>query len=501
MATTLTQLIDSFAGLEVLVIGDVMLDSYLKGTADRLCREAPVPIVTLTSRHDAPGGAANTAANLRSLGANVTLLAAVGDDAEAHSLRRALADYDVTTDYLIEQPGRQTLAKHRVMAESHTLVRFDQGTTDAVDSATEKALVDQLMRLFSRCHAVLISDYNYGIITPRIISTLATLQARTPRTLVVDSKRLRAYRKLQVTAIKPNYQEALQLLGTHEDSKLGSRTQFIAGYGERILELTGAHIAAVTMDSEGAWLFEHGNPAYRTYAQPARASGVAGAGDTYVSALTLALAAGGESHAAAELAAAAAEIVVARDGTAVCAADELRAAVAADTKYSDLARLVAIVDHYRQQGRRIVFTNGCFDILHRGHVTYLSRAKALGDVLILGVNTDASIHRLKGPERPINALEDRVHVLAALSCVDHLVAFDEDTPAKLIEAIRPDIFVKGGDYTRERLPEAGLVEQLGGTVEILPFLPNRSTTLMIERIRSASAGTIAVSNWQEAAAG
>ncbi len=494
MATTLTQLINAFADLNVLVIGDVMLDSYLKGTADRLCREAPVPIVTLTGRHDAPGGAANTAANLRSLGANVMLLSAVGDDAEAQILRRALADYDVSSEYLVEQPGRQTLAKNRVMAESHTLVRFDKGTTDAVDYATEKSLINHLMRLFPRCHAVLISDYNYGIITPRIISTLASLQARSPRTVVADSKRLRAYRKLQVTAVKPNYPETLHLLNAHEESKLEPRAQFIATHGEHILDLTGARMAAVTMDSDGAWLFERGNPPYRTYAQPARASGVAGAGDTYVSALTLALAAGGESHDAAELAAAAAEIVVARDGTAVCSADELRAAITADAKYSDLARLVATVDHYRQQGRRIVFTNGCFDILHRGHVTYLTRAKALGDVLILGVNTDASIHRLKGLDRPINALEDRVHVLAALSCVDHIVAFDEDTPVKLIEAIRPDVFVKGGDYTRERLPEAALVEQLGGRVEILPFLADRSTTLMIERIRGASVGTVAVPN-------
>jgi D-beta-D-heptose 7-phosphate kinase/D-beta-D-heptose 1-phosphate adenosyltransferase len=201
--------------------------------------------------------------------------------------------------------------------------------------------------------------------------------------------------------------------------------------------------------------------------------------------LALALAAGADTPAAAELAAAAAAVVVAKDGTCACNPDELRAHLAADAKAVPLPVLVARLDALRRQGRRIVLTNGCFDILHRGHVTYLGRAKALGDVLVVGVNADESIRRLKGPGRPINALEDRLQVLAALSCVDHVVAFDEDTPHELVRAVRPHVFVKGGDYTRERLPEASLVEQLGGEVHILPFTADRSTTRVIERIRGS----------------
>jgi D-beta-D-heptose 7-phosphate kinase / D-beta-D-heptose 1-phosphate adenosyltransferase len=213
---------------------------------------------------------------------------------------------------------------------------------------------------------------------------------------------------------------------------------------------------------------------------------VAGAGDTFAVALALGLAAGADGPAAAELAAAAAAVVVGKEGTAVCSADELRRAVGGEQKYiPDRARLAELARAYRAQGRRVVFTNGCFDLLHRGHTTYLGRAKALGDVLIVGLNADASIRRLKGAGRPINTLEDRAQVLAALSCVDHVAPFDEDTPEALIRCVRPHVFVKGGDYAREQLPEAPLVEALGGEVRILPFLEDRSTTGIIDRILAA----------------
>jgi D-beta-D-heptose 7-phosphate kinase/D-beta-D-heptose 1-phosphate adenosyltransferase len=251
-----------------------------------------------------------------------------------------------------------------------------------------------------------------------------------------------------------------------------------------VARLTGARLAAVTLDRDGALFFERGSPPYRTYARPAANSRAAGAGDTFVGALALGLAAGAHTPVVAELAAAAAAVVVAKDGTAACYAQELREYVSAGGKYvPDLRRLAARVEFLRQQGRRIVFTNGCFDILHRGHITYLNQAKALGDVLVVGVNSDDGIRRLKGPDRPINTLEDRIQVLAALSCVDHLTAFDEDTPCNLIQALRPHVFVKGGDYTRERLPEAPLVEAFGGVVQILPYLQDRSTTGIIERIQ------------------
>jgi D-beta-D-heptose 7-phosphate kinase/D-beta-D-heptose 1-phosphate adenosyltransferase len=482
--TCLARILDAFAGLDVLVVGDAMLDSYLEGSSGRLCQEAPVPVVDVHRRRVAPGGAANAAANIRGLGARVTLLSAAGEDAEGAALRNALAARGVVTNHLLVCSDRRTLAKQRVVAGGHLLLRFDQGDTAPLSGPDEQAVLDRLPALFVKADAILVSDYGYGILTPRVIAFLADLQRRSPRVLVADSKRLGALRDVGLTAVKPNCAQALGLLGqTGADGN--GRVDLIASCGREVLEATGARIAAVTLDTDGALVFERGRPPYRTYAHPTPHCRAAGAGDTYAGALALALAAGADTPAAADLAAAAAAVVVAREGTASCSADELRLRLAAEDKPSDLASLAGRLEVLRAQGRRIVLTNGCFDILHRGHVSYLSRAKALGDVLVVGVNSDESIRRLKGPGRPINTLEDRLQVLAALGCVDHVVAFHEDTPHELVRAVRPHVFVKGGDYTRDRLPEAALVEELGGEVHILPFVADRSTTGVIERIRAA----------------
>ncbi len=248
---------------------------------------------------------------------------------------------------------------------------------------------------------------------------------------------------------------------------------------------------AVTLDTDGALILERDAPPYRTYAGSAGPAYPAGAGDTFLTALTLALAAGAETAAAAEIASRAASVVVARERTATCTAGDLRERIGGEGKQAaHLDALTARVERARSHGQRVVFTNGCFDILHRGHITYLNRAKALGDLLIVGLNSDASVRRLKGAHRPINTLEDRVQVLSALGSVDHIIAFDEDTPEDLIRALRPDVFVKGGDYSRETLPEASLVESLGGTVRILAYVEERSTTNIIARIRAVEGGDL-----------
>jgi D-beta-D-heptose 7-phosphate kinase/D-beta-D-heptose 1-phosphate adenosyltransferase len=291
---------------------------------------------------------------------------------------------------------------------------------------------------------------------------------------------------MRPAAIKPNYTEALRLLGLPRLPPGPERVAQIAGCGDRLLALVGCHLAAVTLDADGALLFEQGAAPYRTYSKPVQNSRALGAGDTYVAALTLALASGAPTHAAGELASAAAAVVISKERTSICSGAELTERVLAGDKYIEhLDRLRGWVEIHRSQGRRLVFTNGCFDLLHRGHITYLSRAKTLGDVLIVGVNADVSVSRLKGPSRPINALKDRVDVLAALSCIDHVVSFEEDGPERLIEVIRPDVFVKGGDYTRETIPEAPLAEALGGAVTVLPYEEGCSTTGLIERVGHA----------------
>lgn len=479
--------LDDFRGRRVLVIGEAMLDSYLDGGSSRLCPEAPVPVVSVAARRDAAGGAANTAVNLHALGATVEYLSLIGDDAEANLLRRCLAQHGLNTDHLFTKPGRRTLSKQRVCASGQILVRFDQGDTGSLDPPCEERVIERLTVLFAACDAVIVSDYGYGVLTPDVIAALADLQKRWPRLVIADSKQLSAYRHAGLTAIKPNYAEAVQILGLADEVPLASRAEQIIRHEKRLLDMTGARIAAVTLDHEGAVVLERERVPYRTFARPTSRGCPSGAGDTFLAAFALALTAGADTLAAAEIASAAAAVVVAKEGTAVCSAAELRDNLTANgAPRASRAWLAAELDEHRRQSRRIVFTNGCFDILHRGHVTYLRRARELGDVLVVGVNSDAGIRRLKGPARPINTLEDRLTVLSALRFVDYLVPFDEDTPHELIRLVRPHIFVKGGDYTRDRLPEASLVEELGGVIRILPLVQDRSTTSMIDRIRGVS---------------
>jgi D-beta-D-heptose 7-phosphate kinase / D-beta-D-heptose 1-phosphate adenosyltransferase len=297
---------------------------------------------------------------------------------------------------------------------------------------------------------------------------------------------------VRFTAVKPNYCQAMKLLGACP-VKGAARIEQMQRLAPGIFDCLDTELVALTLDQDGALVFQDGKPPLRTFTEPNPHTQAAGAGDTYVAAMTLALAAGGEAAAAAEIAAAAAAIVVAKDGTSCCTWQELKNRVAWRGHYNlALESLLPCLEEYRRRSQRVVLTNGCFDILHRGHITYLNQARALGDVLDVGVNSDESIRRLKGPERPITSLEDRMQVLAALGCVDHVIAFDEDTPHRLVKAIRPHIFVKGGDYTRDRLPEAALVEELGGRVEILPLVRERSTTRLISRIREVD-GVEAVS--------
>ena len=484
-----TALLDALSRLSVLVIGEAMLDSYLHGASERLAREAPVPIVAVERRVDVPGGAANTAVNARALGARVTFLSVVGDDAQGAALHAALAARDVDTRHVLIEPGRRTLAKHRLLVGSQMLLRYDLGSTSAVARESEARLIERLADVFAHHDAVVVSDYAYGILTPRVIGALAACQAKAPRVITADSKRLAAYRDVGVTAIKPNYEQALQLLAQRAPRGAADRASLMARYGDRLLELTGARIAAVTLDTEGALFFTRERPPYRTYARPVEHARAAGAGDTFASALAMALAAGGDVADSAEVASAAAAVVVGKDGTATCSVPELRAALSGSDKLAaDLPTLLDRLEGQRRAGRRIVLTNGCFDILHSGHVTYLNTAKALGDVLVVGVNTDDGVRRLKGRGRPINPLDERLQVLAALSSVDHVVAFDEDTPMELARAVRPHVFAKGGDYTLDRLPEADVVRALGGEVRILPFVRDRSTSSLIARVRERGVG-------------
>lgn len=459
-----------------------MLDCFTSGQTRRLCPEGPVPVVDGCSTTHFAGAAANTAVNVRALGAQVSLIAFVGIDEAGQSVTQLLTEQGVNVDHLFATPSCTTLSKHRVFAGRQILLRFDHGTRAALPPAEERRFLDALAADCQAAHLVIVSDYAYGVLSDAAIACLKYEINRERTVLALDSKRLSALAGLQATVAKPNYGEALELLGLSHDPQ-SNRSSLIVSHRSELLRRTGARIVAATLDEDGAVVLEGPARPYRTMTKRVPNCQAAGAGDTYLAAFGLAIAAGASANAAAEVAAAAAGVVVAHDHTAVCTADELLQSLSGKSSPSGWGGLQAQIARHRTAGRRIVLTTGCFDILHRGHVTYLQRAKSLGDILVVGVNSDSSIQRLKGPDRPINCLDDRLGVLAGLGCVDHLAAFDELTPEQLIRAIRPDVFVKGGDYRRETLPEAQAVEELGGRVIILPYLRDHSTSEIVARIR------------------
>lgn len=514
------QLFSAFRRVRLLIIGDVILDRYLWGSSQRLCREGPVPIVEVEDVDDRPGGAGNAAANAVALGAQTRLLTAVGDEAESDAIRLALASSGIDADFLVA-PGHHTLVKHRVMAGAQLLARFDLGRAQPLGGGLERELAQRSGRLFDEADAVIISDYGYGVCGTALRAALAARQEASPKTLLVDARSPGLYREVGVTIAKPNHSEALQLLGVPPPSG-PSRASQIEEHADQLLALTGAQLVVVTLDVDGAVILERGQAPQRVAAGPAAPRGTGreetgrvgpigtgreatgrvgpigagregigwggqmsstGAGDTFGAAFALAVAAGADTVTAAEIASAAAAVVVGKAGTAVCSLEDLQLQLGGQKKIESLENMAAKAELYRRRGLRIVVTNGCFDILHRGHVAYLNRAKLLGDVLVVGVNSDRSVRRLKGSGRPVNPLDDRLHVLAALGCVDHVVPFYEETATRLMEAVRPDVYVKGGDYTREMLAEAETVERLGGVVEILAYVEDRSTTRLIDLIR------------------
>ncbi|MEH1016157.1 D-glycero-beta-D-manno-heptose 1-phosphate adenylyltransferase [Micromonospora sp. CPCC 206060] len=554
----LAAVVESWLGRPVLVIGDAMLDEWRFADSDRLCREAPAPVLTLRRRIAAAGGAANTAVNLAALGGRAALVAPIGADVAGDELHDCL-DRAGVWDRTVSQPGRPTPVKRRLLAADQILLREDSGEPDGFPADAVARLLTALACATEELRAaadgaaptLVVCDYGLGALNAPVRDWLVRNRDRFA-TVALDAHDLADWRGLAPTVVTPSFAEATRLLartagpasGLHLDSSeqaapeppdlaigvapgpagepttaeeqgrpaairtgvtvpVGTGT---AGGPDRVVlaesqlatlrERTGADVVAVTLDTEGAVVGGADGAPSRSRTTPVPASHAVGAGDAYLAAMTLALAADAPLSTAAQLAQLAATITVSGTGTCVCQRDSLLAALSAeeetppDGAVVDPGQLAVLVDEARRAGRSVVFTNGCFDVLHRGHVRYLEQARQQGDLLVVAVNSDSSVRRLKGPDRPVNPVEDRVAVLAALGCVDHVVVFEEDSPTALIETVRPDVYVKGGDYPSELVPEAPLVRRLGGEVRTLGYVPDRSTSAIIERIRAQTAGEV-----------
>lgn len=497
----LAELVHGFRKLRALVIGDAMLDSYLEGTAARLSREGPVPVVCKTEEHHIPGGAANAATNLSALGAEVTFLSIVGQDMTGSMLRSALRKQGIDDHWIIEDESTNTLHKLRIMADGQYVVRFDEDARH-LSPESQRLLLANLEEVFSQSDLVLVSDYGYGTVSDELIERLRTLRSLHACPLLVDSKHLSRFRHVGATVVTPNHLEACLLVepGWIADparSKAGVDIAEIESLGRRLLTMIDAEHAAITLAGDGVFLVDRHGMALHLPTHPVAHAGDVGAGDSFAAAMALALAAGGSIEEAARIAIDAASIAVTKRWTAVVRYQELlqRVSLRDNATHSrsltpvseawspeTITRLTAELDEERHRGRTIVFTNGVFDILHAGHVQFLRQAKALGDVLVVGVNSDHSTQRLKGKSRPITCERDRMALVAALEAVDHVVLFDEDTPTELIRTLRPHIHVKGGDYADEAIPEAETVREIGGRLVILPLAGSISTSSMIDRI-------------------
>jgi D-beta-D-heptose 7-phosphate kinase/D-beta-D-heptose 1-phosphate adenosyltransferase len=463
----------------VLVLGDVILDRYVIGTASRLSPEAPIPVLRPSRWRAVLGGAANVAMNIASLGGQPVLAGVVGNDPGGTEIKGLLEPSGIKSQ-LVAIDSRPTTVKTRFMSGSHQLLRLDEEMTAPVD---DPRFIDPLRlgALLSNIDVVVLSDYAKGVVTPALLERVVDCAGRRP--VIADPKGLdfAAYRGVSV--LTPNEHEVG--LATRIDASTDSGA---VAAGEQALRLTGGEAVLVTRSAKGVTLVRRGETALHLPTQAREVADVSGAGDTLVAALAVALGAGASLPEAASLANLAAGLAVAKLGTATVTAQELQAAlhlnrfVVTDEKVVSVGQAASRAERWRAAGLRVGFANGCFDLIHPGHVRLLTEARAACDRLIVALNSDASVRRLKGPTRPVQNEAARASVMASLAPVDLVVLFEEDTPLELIRLLRPDVLVKGSDYGLDQVVGADLVMGWGGRVLLVDLEAGHSTSATIRRM-------------------
>jgi len=470
------------ASVRALVIGDLMLDEYLWGRAERISPEAPVQVVEVTREDLRLGGAGNVVHNLVALGCQVAVCSVIGCDENGALLRRAFEEKGVVLDGLFDDPERRTSKKTRVIAANQQIVRIDRETKSAIGAGMEQGMLDYLASGLADVDVIVVSDYLKGVLTPAVLSAVCRRGRALGIPVVVDPKGGDYGKYRGATLLTPNRKEAEIASGVAitDLESLERAAQGLLGS----LELDAL---LITRSEAGMSLFPAKGEMVHIPTVAREVFDVTGAGDTVISVLSLGLACGLSMPDSAWIANVAAGIAVGKLGTSTVAPEEIVAEVGhglkdSDSKIKNLDVLTHVIAKERSRGRKVVFTNGCFDLLHVGHVKYLQKARELGDLLVVGLNTDASVRRLKGEKRPLIEESERAHILAALDCIDFVVLFDEDTPLRVIEALAPAILVKGGDYNVEQVVGREVVEKNGGRVELIQFVDGKSTSLIIEKI-------------------
>lgn len=482
--TDLARTLDALSGTQILCIGDVMLDRFVYGTVDRISPEAPIPVLKIGRQARSLGGAGNVVANLRALGGAVRFISAVGDDETGASILRLLVETELADhSHVVTERRRQTSVKIRYIAGNQQLLRADGETITPITTQSEVAVLAASAAFVPDAHAVILSDYGKGMLTERVIQTIITQAKQLGRPVVVDPKGTDFSRYQGADVITPNRRELAQATGLPTDSDeavVTAARQLIASceIGAVVATRSEQGLSVVTRDGAVAHL----------PAQAREVFDVSGAGDTVIAMLGAAIGSGTTLIDAAHLANLAAGIVVGKVGTAVVRTDELLSALHqeewrhTEAKVVPLERAVERVERWRHRGQRIGFTNGCFDLLHPGHVHLVAQARAACDRLVVGLNGDESVRRLKGEKRPVQTEAARAAVLASLASVDLVVIFGQDTPLTLIEALRPDVLVKGADYRLDQVVGADIVQSYGGRVLLADLAAGHSTTATIARM-------------------
>ncbi|HET7491120.1 MAG TPA: D-glycero-beta-D-manno-heptose-7-phosphate kinase, partial [Bradyrhizobium sp.] len=471
--------------------GDLMLDEFVYGEVSRISPEAPAPVIAVQRSETNIGGAGNVARNVASVGARCIFVALVGEDEAGTQLKAALSTEGLIESVLVCDPTRPTTRKVRFVSDhfSTHMLRADWELAQPATADTEHKLIETILSLLPRADIVLLSDYAKGTLTARVIRNVIDAARKLGKSVIVDPKNANFAVYRGATLLTPNRKEFSEATRSRADSPAS-----IAEAAQDVMQLADCEAILVTQSEHGMTLVPREGEAVHVPAHPVKVRDVSGAGDTVAAVLAAVLAAGGNWETALRMANAAAAVAVGKKGTAIVTSAELRrrilphAFLAAEEKIvSSAGELDEQLREWRKQGLRIGFTNGCFDILHPGHVKVLTAARAACDRLIVGLNSDTSVKRLKGEGRPVQNERARAEVLAALEAVDLVVIFEEDTPVRLITAIKPNVLVKGGDYTREAVVGHEIVEAQGGKVLLVDVLPGFSTTSLVDRARGGKA--------------
>ncbi len=477
-------LLRAMVGCRVAVVGDVVLDEYSTGKVGRISPEAPVPVFQVEQTQQLLGGAANVGKCLVALGAAVDLCGVVGRDGPAEVLRDKATSLGMDVAGLLCDRSRPTTTKGRIVAQQQQMLRIDREDTGPVERVIEQRLIRRVESAIRRADAVILSDYSKGVLTRAVCG--AALKAAGQKPLIVDPKQLPWTRFRGATLIKPNRPEASWFSGLEVADDAGA-----LHVARTIAKKLGIKNVLITRGESGMTLAYRGGSGRLLGRQlrpwPREVFDATGCGDVVAAVLALALAARAPVPLAAFVANVAGGVEVTKFGATVVSDTEILealggAAARCESKIISLAAAASLADELRHRGRKVVFTNGCFDVLHVGHVSYLEQSRQRGDALIVGINTDASVRRIKGQGRPVQPAHDRARIIASQACVDAVVLFDEDTPIKLVKAVRPDVLTKGSDYRRKQdVVGWDLVRRWGGRVDLIDLVRGRSTTRLLAR--------------------